>query len=381
MRILILHSRYQSGPASGENRVVEDEIQLLQERGHDVASWTPSPPASLDVVSSARLGLTSVWARGAVAKVRALIRRHRPQVIHAHNLFPLLSPSTIAAAKSEHIPTILTLHNYRLLCLPADFYRGGKVCEDCLGKIPWRGVVHSCYRGSLPASSALAVSLSFHRVRRTFDAVALFLAVSRFLRAKHVSGGIAPRRIIVRPNFAFPAQRRGGPGNYFVYMGRLSAEKGVAALIESWRDIEAPLIVAGDGPLRTVLEAAKPPNVQFVGLLPGEETAALLREARALLLPSEWYEGAPRSIPEAYAVGVPVIASRIGAIPEFVEDGVSGRLIAPASRSELVRATTELMDDRYSEMLGEGAYRLWQTHYAPEMAADTLEEAYARVLR
>ena len=235
MRVLILHSRYLSGTTSGENRVVEDEARLLRDAGHDVLVWAPSP-SELGVAGRVRAGASALWSARAVEKVRRLIGRHQPQVVHCHNLFPMLSPAVIRAAAAE-APVVATLHNFRLLCLPATFVRDGEPCEDCLGHLPWRGVRYRCYRGSRLGSGALAGSLGLHRALGTFDDVRRFLAVSDFVRAKHVEAGFPPEQIKVKPNFSWPLPRREGPGEYFLYLGRLSPEKGVPTLLEAWRGL------------------------------------------------------------------------------------------------------------------------------------------------
>ena len=202
------------------------------------------------------------------------------------------------------------------------------------------------------------------------------LAVSRFLLDKHVQSGIPGDRIVCKPNFAWPAARRTRAGDHFLFLGRLSAEKGVETLLRAWSSMEAPLLVAGDGELRSRLERSAPPTVRFLGSVSNENALGLLHRARALLLPSIWYEGAPRSIAEAYAAGVPVIASRIGSIPEFVEDGRSGSLVPPGDHAELSAAARSLLDDDRSVELGRGAFRLWEERFTPERGAEGLESAY-----
>src|SRR6266540_3750831 len=201
MRILILHSRYISGWASGENSVVRDEERLLTEAGHDVVTWTPSPGPEL---SHGRLGSRTIWSTATVRHVRRLIERHRPQILHCHNLYPMLSPAVRRAARDGESRVVVTLHNYRMFCLPATCLRDGQICELCMGRVPWRGVVYRCYRGSLPGSAALAASLTMHRAIGSFDQVSLFLPVSRFVRDKHVEAGFPLERMVVKPNFCWP---------------------------------------------------------------------------------------------------------------------------------------------------------------------------------
>jgi glycosyltransferase involved in cell wall biosynthesis len=377
VRILILHSRYLSGGMSGENRVVEDEIRLLRDAGHEVTAWTPSLATKTGPAALAATGMRVVWSKRAVARVRQLIRKNRVDVMHVHNLFPNLSPSVLQAAADEGVGIVVTLHNYRLLCLPATLLRDGHPCEDCLARVPWPGVLHSCYRNSSAASAALATSLTLHRALGTFRRVSLYLAVSEFVREKHIKGGFSPETIRVKPNFAWPKQRRVGPGRYFLYLGRLSTEKGLATLLRAWRGLDSRLIIAGDGPDRSHLESVAPDHVSFLGPIGPAGVDEIMRGARAVILPSISFEGAPRSIPEAYAAGVPVIASRLGGVSESVKDEVSGLLFPPSDAGALREAATRLLEDDLSFRLGDGALDLWREQHTPERACRLLEDAYA----
>jgi glycosyltransferase involved in cell wall biosynthesis len=327
------------------------------------------------------LAARALWSAQASGAVRRAIGAERPDVIHAHNLFPMLSPTVIRCARQEGVPFVMTLHNYRMMCLPATLIRDGRPCEDCIGRVPWPGVVHRCYRRSFAGSAALASSITLHRSLGSFDGVSLFLAVSAFILDKHVQAGIARDRLMCKPNFAWPAAaRREGPGEYFLYLGRLVPEKGVGVLLEAWRQVDAALLIAGGGDLRPELERMAGPRVSFLGSVPGERALELLLRCRAMILPSTWSEGAPRSIPEAYAAGVPVIASRIGSLPEFVEDGVSGRLVPPEDPELLAEAVTELLDDGRSVAMGDEAFELWRKRFTPERGGAELEAAYARAI-
>jgi glycosyltransferase involved in cell wall biosynthesis len=379
MRILILHSRYQSGAASGENRVAEDEARLLEAGGHDVRSWAPDPPeaSGLRLLSA---GAGAVWSRHAAAEVRRLVRAHRTEVVHCHNLFPALSPAVIRAATGEGAAVVVTLHSYRFLCLSANFFRDGHVCEDCLGRRPWPGVVHACYRGSRGASGALAASLVLHEAVGTLDRIRLYLAVSGFVRERYITGGFPRDRVRVKHNFAWPTDQRSGSGEYFLFLGRLAAEKGTSTLLRAWTEAPAPLLVVGDGPERERLRALAPPGVEFRDTVSPSEVPGLLRRARALLIPSAWYEGAPRGIIEAYAAGVPVIASRIGALPEVVAEEESGLLLPPDDAEAWRDGVRRLMDDAEVERLGRGARMLWEERYTPERGLDGLEAAYREAI-
>jgi glycosyltransferase involved in cell wall biosynthesis len=377
MRILIVHSRYASGHLSGENRVVADEARLLEEAGHDVLMLAPSS-RGLRGARAAVAGLQTVWSRAATGRLRRLMRGFRPDVVHCHNLFPLLSPAVLREA-SGFAPVVATLHNYRLLCLPATFARNGRSCEDCLACLPWRGVVHACYRDSRVASTPLALSLALHRAIGSFDRVSFYLAVSSFVRDAHIRAGFSPERIHVKPNFVWPGERRRGPGSAFLYIGRLAPEKGIAELVVAWRSVPAPLVVVGDGPEAARLHSLAPPNVELRPPLPPDEIPHLVASARALVFPTLVYEGAPRVILEAFAAGVPVLARSVGAVPELVEDGVSGVLLPSFTPPEVVAAAGRLLDDGEAERMGEAAWTAWSDRYSPEHGLARLEQAYRLV--
>ena len=376
MRILILHSTYLSGSASGENRVVADEARLLREGGHDVHVWAPTPDA-FGALGQMRMGMSAVWSAKAAREVGEIVHRRKVEIVHVHNLFPVLSPAVLRAARSAGASVLVTLHNFRLMCLPANLLRDGRICEECVGHLPWRGIVHRCYRRSALGSASLATSLATHRVFRTFDAVDRYLAVSEFVRGKHIQAGLRPERVAVKANFSWPLEGRRGPGEYFLYLGRLASEKGVDTLLGAWRlgKPELPLVVVGDGPDEEILRRRAPEGVEFRGLVPAEQVADVLLGARALLVPSRWYEAAPRAIIEAYSAGVPVLASDIGALPEAVVEGVSGRLASPDDEEAWATAIDSL-GEAESLRLGEGAFHLWEELYSPARGLAQLEAEY-----
>ena len=211
--------------------------------------------------------------------------------------------------------------------------------------------------------------------------MSLYLAVSAFVRDKHVHGGLPRGRIRVKPNFAWPAERRACAGDHFLYVGRLSPEKGLRPLVQAWRGVPARLVLVGDGPEAARLRSSLPPNVELRPPVPPREVPRLLASARALVLPTLSYEGAPRGIVEAFAAGVPVLASAGGAVPELVEHGVSG-LLLPSLAPPHVRAAAErLLDDAESTRLGAGAWTAWRERYSPEHGLGNLERAYEAAAR
>ena len=375
MRVLVLHSRYLSGAVSGENRVVEDELRALREAGHDIRDWQPSISADASRVAMA---VDAIWSRSATSEVARLVREHRPDVVHVHSLYPRLSPAILRALPRRQ-PTVMTLHNFRLMCLPATYLRDGSICEACANRTPWRGVVHACYRGSRSASGALATSLVLHRSLATFSRIDRFLAVSNFVRDKYVDVGFEPSRVRVKFNFAWPSERRGDAGGPLLFLGRIAPEKGLDVLLRAKPD-ELELVVAGGGDERIRLEPQSVPGVTFLGEVDPSEVPRLIRRARALVVPSQWYEGQPRVILEAFAAGVPVLASRIGGLPELVEDDFNGYLVTPRDEDGWRAAMENVADPEQSRRLGHGAYATWEARFTAAIGLRELEAAYEEAI-
>jgi glycosyltransferase involved in cell wall biosynthesis len=383
VRILILHSRYLSGDVSGENRVVDDESRLLREAGHEVHTWAPEPDVA-GTTGQLRAGISAIWSTAAARAVGQSVRRHQIQIVHVHNLFPAMSPAVIRAAGRAGARVVMTLHNYRLMCLPASLLREGRICELCVGHVPWEGVRHRCYRGSAAGSAVLASSLTLHRAVGSFGGVDRFLAVSGFVRDKHVEAGLPADKITVRTNFAWSASARTGPGDHFLFAGRLAPEKGVDTLLRTWAETPdlPPLVVVGDGPEEASLRDAAPPGVRFLGRVAAQEMPSLMRDARGVLVPSRWYEAAlPRVVLEAYAAGVPVVAADIGALPGGVVEGATGYLVPPEDPAAWAEALRRLSEPGQAERMGAGAREVWAERYSPERGLAALEAAYREVLR
>jgi glycosyltransferase involved in cell wall biosynthesis len=356
---------------------VSDETALLRRGGHDVRLLDPSVSIGRGVP---RASIGVVWDPGRSQEVRKAIRSFRPDVVHVHNVFPALSPAVIRVARRERIPVVMTLHNFRLLCLPATLMRDGHNCEDCVGHLPWRGVIHGCYRDSVAASVPYFASLSLHRKMGTFASVDKFVAVSTLIQEMHARAGLARERISVKPNFAWPSSARRGAGKYFLYLGRLSPEKGVDTLLRAWRPSLGRLVVAGDGPVATALRALPGRSVDFVGQVRAEEGNRLMRAARAVLIPSRCYEGFPRAVAEAYAAGVPVVASRIGGLQEIVDERVTGLFADPYDAVSWTDALERMMDDDLVQAMGTAARRYWTERYTPEHNLRQLESIYEEAI-
>ncbi|MBV6623404.1 MAG: glycosyltransferase family 4 protein [Rivularia sp. (in: Bacteria)] len=339
MRILSIHNQYQI--RGGEDESSKSEQQLLREMGHEVDIYQEHNDRVAEI-GALPMALRTVWSQESYNIVKQKLSSSKYDVVHIQNFFPLISPSVYYAAKSEGVPVVQTLRNYRLLCPNGLFFRDGQVCEDCMGKnIPFPGVMHGCYRESLPASGAVATMLTLHRAMRTWtQMVDVYISLTEFARQKFIAGGFPPDKIVVKPNFINPDPGIGqGKGGYALFVGRLSVEKGLDTLLEAWEklDNKIPLKIIGDGPLSSqVLEAAKRiPEVEWLGRKPMSEVHQLMGEATFLVFPSKWYETFGRVAAEAFAKGTPVIAANIGAIAELVDSGRTGLHFSPGDSKDL----------------------------------------------
>jgi glycosyltransferase involved in cell wall biosynthesis len=379
--VLILHTHYQQ--PGGEDGVVAAEVALLRERGHRVEVLA-FHNRELEGLPPWRQAALTFWNREAYRRVREAVRSLRPQVVHVHNTFPLASLAVVRAAKAEGVPVVMTLHNYRLLCVNALLFRQGRVCEACLGRLPWRGAVYGCYRESRPASAVVAGMLAFHRLLGTLEGVDRFIALTEFAREKFLQAGFPPQKLVVKPNFVHPDPGPGeGRGGYALFVGRLSPEKGVGTLLRAWEVLggRVPLKVVGDGPLGEEVgrAAARLPGVEWLGRRSPQEVYALMGEAAFLVFPSEWYEGFPRVLAEAFARGLAVLATALGSQGAIVEDGRTGLHFRPGDPLDLAAKADWLLShpEALAQMRRE-ARREYEEKYTAEKNYEMLVVIYER---
>ncbi len=387
LRVLLVHNAYQH--RGGEDAVVESELALLRSRGHVVETFFRSND---DVAGMSTLSLArqTLWSGRTSREVAERVRRFQPDVVHAHNTFPLISPSLYWAAARAGVPVVQTLHNFRLMCPNGLFLRQGRVCEDCMGHLPWRGVARACYRDSRAASGVLAGMLTLHRGLGTYrHKVARYIALNEFCRGKFIEGGLPAERVVVKPNFVDWGETRPycnplpvgeGDRKGLLFVGRLSVEKGVATLGAAMAlSPGAQLRVAGEGPQAGLLDGV--PGVTRLGSLPSAAVRAEMAQALALVVPSVWYENFPRTIVEAFASGLPVIASRIGALADIVRDGQTGLLFEPGNARDLAgkMAWAQANPQRMAAM-GAAARAQYEAEFSPEVNYRRLMEIYEGVL-
>ena len=390
MRILQIHNFYQQ--PGGEDIVLANEEKLLARHGHEVFQFlmhNDNIPGMTQISVAAK----TVWNSAAHRAVGQKIDTLGIDLVHAHNTFPLISPAVYYAANAAGVPVVQTLHNYRLLCPAATFFRAGKLCEDCLGKpFPWPALVHRCYRDSLAASGMTAVMQATHRLARTYvSKVSAYIALSKFSMEKFIEGGLPLQHMTVKPNFVLDDPGIGsgnGAGDgrrYVLFAGRLAREKGLHTLLRAWARLSHPITlkIAGDGPLRADVEslAQTTPNVEYLGYCSRPRVYELMRNAALLVFPSEWYEASPLSVMEAMACGTPVLAADHGSLTEMIVPDKSGWLFPAGDVDSLVRSleclfahADRLCDTRYSTR------KYYETHFAPGPNYDALMAIYKSVL-
>jgi glycosyltransferase involved in cell wall biosynthesis len=328
---------------------------------------------------------TTVWASDSRSTVGRLLRSDRPDLVHVHNTFPLISPSIYSVCQEERIPVVQSLHNYRLLCPAANFFRDGKPCEECVQHGLLRGVAHACYRNSRVATATVALMLEVHRQKKTWEKmVDLYIALTAFARDKFVEGGLPARKIVVKPNFLSCDPGCGtGAGAYALFVGRSSLEKGLPTLLKAWARLghPIPLRIIGDSPSQSEMQAMATSqgsaDIRFMGRLPREQAIAQIKHARFLVFPSELYETFGLSIIEAFACGVPVIASNLGAMQEIVADGQTGLLFRAGDAQDLAEKVAWAWSHTdFMEELGRNARSVYEANYTAEKNYSALMEIY-----
>jgi len=389
MKIVLVHNSYRQ--PGGEDVVFQSEKRLLERAGHTVIPFVRSNVELKDDSLVDRIGIAArmIWSQGSRQGLAAILEAERPDVVHVHNTFIVISPSIYSACAERGIPVVQTLHNFRLLCPGSSFFRSGNVCEECVDHSLFRSVVHGCYRNSSQASAAVALSLATHRALGTWESsVTRYIALTHFAKDKFVQAGFPSERIVVKPNFTDPDPgERLGAGQYAVFIGRLDPTKGTRVLPDAWNrlPVKYPLHVLGDGPDRQWMEARvrelRIPEVIFRGRLPRAEAVEAVKGARFTIMPSTWYETFGLSIIESFACGTPVLCSRLGAMSEIVDDHRTGLHFNPGDPEDLAEKV-EWAWSHPSELarMGRVARRKYESDYSAEKNYSQLLEIYEQAI-
>ena len=386
MKIVVVHNAYQR--RGGEDCVYETERDLLRAYGHDVVEYLRSNQEieQYSCLDRAMLGPRTVWSAASRRHFSELLQRVKPDLVHVHNTFVVISPSIYSACREQGVPVVQTLHNYRLLCPAGVSFRDGKVCHDCNANLAY-GVIRGCYRNSRSSTAAVAAMLAWHRLAGTYSTqIDRYIALTEFARGRFLKAGLQPDKVAVKPNCVHPDPgERSTDGNYVLFMGRLEREKGVGTLLAAWRKLgrDIPLFVAGTGTLkREVHEALDDvPGTKCLGQVGSSELFKVMKGARFVVLPSLCYENFPVTAVEAYACGVPIVASELGAMKEVVVHGRTGLLFRPGDADDLAAKVSFAWENRgYMAELGRLARQEYESKYTGERNYAALLGIYRSVL-
>lgn len=387
MRVLLMHNHHAS--LGGAMEVLADEHDLLERAGHVVRQFTL--PAAEDLgISALRAGLKAVWNVEAGKEMAAVLREFRPDVVHVHTPFPLLSPAVFRVAARHGVPAVTTLHSYRYSCIAGTCHRAGSVCEDCVGStLKLAGLRHRCYHDSLGASGALTASLLLHRRLGTFQhSVTRFIALTPFSKRLLVRDGIPESHVDVKANSVIDpggAVAAATADPYVAFAGRLIDVKGVRTLLDAWREVPPGmrLRIAGDGELRGLVEerSAQDPSIEYVGWLPQEAIPEFFGRARCVIVPSEWYEGQPLVCLRALSVGTPLVTSDLENLAEDVLADGAGNSFRTGDPASLAGVLGDVLSDPEGWIArGVAARASYLARHTPEATVATLERIYAEVI-
>jgi glycosyltransferase involved in cell wall biosynthesis len=351
MRILQIHNAYQH--IGGEEVVLAAEYEMLEKYGHKIDQLIVQNTSLEDVnlFDQAKMAYQSIWSHDSYIQIKQKLQELQPDIVHVHNTIPLISPSVYKACRDAGIAVVHTLHNYKLICPGAYFYRDGSLCEECIGKtFPYPAIAHGCYRNSSIQSAIAAVGLATNRVRKTFqNDIDIYIALTNFARKKFIAGGLPAEKIAVKPNFVSadiqPGEHQGG---YALFVGKLVEYKGIETLLQAWHllDEKIPLKIVGQGPLEILLKSNLPGDVEYLGHQPRENVLQLMKDASFVVFPSQWYEGFPMTIAEAFATASPVVAAKLAAAAEIVRDGFSGWHFKPGNPEDLAEKVKQAWSDK-----------------------------------
>ncbi len=380
LKVLQVHNRYQH--FGGEDIVVSAEQELLRRHGHNVLIFEACNHDVRGLRAKVKAALTVSYSTSSKGSLTKVLKKNQPDVVHVHNFFPLLTPSIYDACRKIGIPVVQTLHNYRTMCPGALLMRDGNICEDCITGSAYQAVLHGCYRDSRVGSLVVARMVEVHRKRRTWqEKVDRFITLTEFSKKKFAQAGFPVKKIAVKPNFTVGGVRVTESSSLYepfaLFVGRLSKEKGIDTLLKAWEKLSLPLLLAGDGPLLDKAQSIGLRSVECLGHMSSQNVSAKMSQASFLIMPSEWYEGFPMVLVEAFAHGLPVIASRLGGMAEIVEDGRTGLHFEAGNALDLAKKVRWMQSNPEAcKQMGENARQVYLEKYTPEMNYKMLIQIY-----
>jgi glycosyltransferase involved in cell wall biosynthesis len=388
LRILVVHNRYQD--VGGEDTAVSEETKLLKSHGHQVLTLEFDNSQISTVGISPRtmkLAIETVWSFSARRRLQECVRRFRPDITHFHNTFPLVSPAAYQVCQQERIAVVQSLHNYRIVCANGLQFRAGRHCEDCLGlKVPWPAIMHRCYRRSTAATAVTMAMLGFHNLRDTWRRdVDLYVAPSEYARETMVRGGLPGNRVTVKRHFIDDPGQGTEHGQHFLFVGGGLLYKGIDVLIRAWEvhDLSVPLRILGpkELPDDLVRRISHNQSIEYLGAVSRSRVLREMKSAFALIMPSLVNETLGLAAIEAFACATPVLAARVGALPEVVDDGRTGLLFAPDDTGHLAQSVRWLVAHPHNAAdMGRRARAAYEARFSAKAGYRDLIAAYDHAL-
>ncbi len=386
-KILVVHNYYKI--PGGEDTVVKNEIELLKENGHEVILYSRHNDEidKKNIFKKIILPLESIFSIRTYKDIKNIIKREKIDVVHVHNTLQLISPSVYYAAVNSKVPVLQTVHNFRLLCPAGTLYRENRVCEDCIEKGLSCAIKNRCYRGSLMQSIVMTLNIKFHRIIGTYKKINGYIALTDFNKQK-LKVSLDEQKIFIKPNFVnqdnikkeVEIEKRDG----FLYVGRIDKLKGIQVLLKAWKDIkDEKLYIVGTGPYeedaKKYVDNNSMNNVVFLGFKNKKDVMDIIEKSKALIIPSQWYEGFPMTIVESFHQGTPVIGSDIGNIPLVVNHQYNGLIFQPSSSEDLRAKVNELKDKELLKKLAINARKDYEEKYSDSPNYKRLKEIYDEV--
>ena len=387
MKVFVAHNFYQQ--FGGEDAVALAEKQLLESHAEEVVFYSRHNDdiKQYSLIEKIHFGFQTIFSRQTKEELHDLVRQFHPDVAYVHNVFPLISPALYHVLHALRIPIVQVIHDFRFLCPNGWFYTQGKICERCKSGNYWNAIRYRCYRDSYPLSALYSASLGVNRFAGVLEKIDAFVCLTEFSKKKLLEVNVPERKIFIKPNFldVTATAPQPGVGNYVVYLGRLSAEKGIWTLVRAFERLrEVPLKIVGTGPLEAQLKSyvqeRNLSNISFMGFKQGQEKSDLLSNSFCTIVSSEWYENFPVVVLEAYAAAKPVIGSCIGSLPYIIEEGKSGLLFEPGNPIDLAEKVKTLLDcPQLRAEMGRYGRALVESKYSPQQSYETLKTIFTQV--
>jgi glycosyltransferase involved in cell wall biosynthesis len=398
MKVLLVHNFYQSSAPSGEDKVFKNELELLRKSGLEVIVYTKNNDSITGYGKLDRLylALKNIWSLETYREIKTLIKKERPDIAHFHNIWYLISPSAYYACKDMGVPVVQTLHNFRIYCANGLLFRDEKICEECITKPIKRfksiknAFKYRCYRNSIGYSLSIALTEYFHWIKKTWiDVIDAYIALTEFSKNKYIDGGLPAYKIFLKPNFiSNPPEPNYFHEDYACFIGRITQEKGLDIIIKAFtllKSRQIKLMIVGDGALKKqieqIIKKQKINNIELLGIKKHKDTIQILKNAMFLILPSICYETFPLVLIESFASGKPVIASRLGAMAELIEDKKTGLLFEPGNSNDLLKQINWMLENKdLLIQMGKNARIEFETKYTEEKNISTLLQIYKTVI-